>query len=110
LTAKEAAELIEGEMLGVAEAALKAEKYRARFAPKPPDLSTPKQAASVSSSAQQQSKQQSSNGQQPRKSLSNDITGSTKDEAPHRLTPQERRQAALDAYNAERARKRAAAS
>jgi hypothetical protein len=109
LTAKEAAELIEGEMLGVAEAALKAEKYRARFAPKPPDLSTPKQAATVSST-QQQSKQQSSNGQQPRKSLSNDITGSTKDEAPHRLTPQERRQAALDAYNAERARKRAAAS
>jgi hypothetical protein len=107
MTSKEAAEAIEGEMLAVAEAALKAEKYKARFAPKPPDLSTTKQAATVSST-QQQSRQQQSNGQQPRKSLSNDITGSTKDETAHRLTPQERRQAALDAYNAERAKKKAA--
>lgn len=107
MTSKEAAEAIEGEMLAVAEAALKAEKYKSRFAPKPPDLSSAKQAATVGAS-QQQSRQQQVNGQQPRKTLSNDITGSTKDETSHRLTPQERRQAALDAYNAERAKRRAA--
>lgn len=107
LTAKEAAELIEGEMLAVAEAAMKAEKYKSRFAPKPPDL-TPEKKSETLKLKQQPSSQQQSSGQQPRKSLSNEITGSTKDEAPTRLTPDERRRRALAAYAAERERKSAA--
>lgn len=107
LTAKEAAELIEGEMLAVAEAAMRAEKYKSRFAPKPPDLTAEKKSESLKLKQQPTSQQQSS-GQQPRKSLSNEITGSTKDEAPTRLTPDERRRRALAAYAAERERKSAA--
>lgn len=107
LTTKEAAELIEGEMLAVAEAAMKAEKYKSRFAPKPPDLTPEKKPESLKLK-QQQSGQQQVNGQQPRKSLSNELTGSTKDEAPTRLTPDERRRRALAAYAAERERKSAA--
>lgn len=107
LTAKEAAELIEGEMLAVAEAAMKAEKYKSRFAPKPTDLTAEKKSESLKLKQQPTSQQQSS-GQQPRKSLSNEITGSTKDEAPTRLTPDERRRRALAAYAAERERKSAA--
>lgn len=107
LTTKEAAELIESEMLAVAEAALKAEKYKSRLAPKPPDLTAEKKSESLKLK-QQQSGQQHVNGQQPRKSLSNEITGSTRDEAPARLSPEERRQRALAAFNAARAKKAAA--
>jgi hypothetical protein len=107
LTTKEAAELIEGEMLAVAEHALKAEKYKSRFAPKPPDLTAEKKSESLKLKQQPTSQQQSS-GQQPRKSLSNDITGSTKDDAPARLTPEERRQRALAAFAAVKERKAAA--
>jgi hypothetical protein len=107
LTAKDAAELIEGEMLAIAEHALKAEKYKPRFAPKPPDLTPEKKSESLKLK-QQPSSQQQSSGQQPRKSLSNEITGSTKDEAPTRLTPDERRKRSLAAYDAVRERKSAA--
>jgi hypothetical protein len=103
LTTKEAAELIEGEMLAVAEAAMKAEKYKSRFAPRPPDLTAEKKSESLKLKQQPQS-----SGQQPRKSLSNDITGSTKDDAPARLTPEERRQRALAAFAAVKERKAAA--
>lgn len=113
LTTKEAAELIEGEMLAVAEAALKAEKYKSRFAPKPPDLTAEKKSGSLQLKQQQQSNGQQSQSEQkpqspPRKSLSNDITGSTKDDAPARLTPEERRQRALAAFAAVKERKAAA--
>src|SRR5512136_1236115 len=47
LTTQEAAELIESEMLAVAEAALKAEKYKSRLAPKPPDLTAEKKSESL---------------------------------------------------------------
>lgn len=109
LTTKEAAELIEGEMLAVAEHALKAEKYKARFAPNPPDLTSEKKSESLKLKQKPNVEQQpQSNGQQPRKSLSNDITGSTKDDAPTRLTPEERRQRALAAFAAVKERKAAA--
>ena len=108
LTTKEAAELIEGEMLAVAEAAMKAEKYKSRFAPKPPDLTAEKKSESLKLKQQPTSQQPQSSGQQPRKSLSNDITGSTKDDAPTRLTPEERRQRALAAFAAVRERKASA--
>lgn len=108
LTTKEAAELIEGEMLEVAEAAFKAEKYKSRFAPQPPVLTGERKSESLRVK-QQPTLQQQSSGQQPRKSLSNEITGSTKDEAPVRLTPEERRKRSLAAYDAEW-RKRNAAS
>jgi len=108
LTAKEVAELIESEMLGVAEYATKVEKYKSRFAPKPPDLTSEKKSESLKLKQQPTSQQPQSSGQQPRKSLSNDITGSTRDDAPARLTPEERRQRALAAFAAVKERKAAA--
>lgn len=107
MTAREAADVIEGEMLADAEHAFHAQKYKSRFAPKAPDLTAEKKSESLKLKQQPTSQQQSS-GQQPRKSLSNEITGSTKDDAPTRLTPDERRRRALAAYAAERERKSAA--
>jgi hypothetical protein len=103
LTPKEAAELIEGEMLSVAEAAMKAEKYKSRFAP--PDLTAEKKSGSLKFTQKPSSPQP-----QPsvRKTLSNDIKGSTPDAPPVTQTPEERRKRALAAFDAARAKKTAA--
>jgi len=109
LTPKEAAELIEGEMLSVAEAAMKSEKYKARLTP--PDLTSEKKSGSLKLKQQSSTPQQQPSGQpQPsvRKTLSNDIKGSTPDAAPVIQTPEERRKRALAAFDAARAKKDAA--
>lgn len=104
LTVKEATELIENEMLETAEAAFGAEKYKSRFAPKPPtDLTAQKKPESLQRTSQQSGQsQQNSKSQQSgqRKSLSNEITGSTKEEAPVRLTDDERRKRSEAAFRA----------
>lgn len=105
LTLKEAADAVEGEMLAVAEAAFKAEKYKSRWAPKEPDL-TPGKESDRLNPASQSSKSQSNGQQSSRRTLSNDITGSTKGDKPP-TTPEERRKRAEAAFAAVRAKKAA---
>jgi hypothetical protein len=104
LSPAEMADVIEGELLAVAERATGAEKYKARFAPKASPLQTQPSGGSVGGQGKQQpsaSGQQSSTGQQ-RRTLSNNLTGSTSEAKPARITPDDRRSRALAALKATR--------
>lgn len=102
LTAKEAADLLEADLLALAEDAVSHEKYRPKFQEK---LQPAKQAATVATSAsntggvkqQVDGKQQSSS--QQRRTLTNNLTASTPGRTPA-LTDAERRERALAARNA----------
>lgn len=107
LSVQQAAELIEGDLVAIAEHAAGAAKYRARLAPKLAPLPAPSPPATVSSQqVPQQSEPKQSTGQQPRQTLTNDIGARTSGEAPRRLSEAERRERAIAAAEAERAKRR----
>ena len=91
LTVIEAAELVEGEVLEWAREAGKHEKYKTKLQPVAPS-------STVAPSKQQQGQQQQS---QVRRSLTNQITGSTAPVTPP-LSAQARRERVLAAYEAAR--------
>lgn len=108
LTTQEAAELIEGDLVAIAEHALGAEKYRARLGEKLKPLSAAPAPATVpGQTSPQQSEPKQSTGQQPRKTLTNDIGARTTGESKP-LTPAERRERALAAFEAARRTQRGA--
>lgn len=98
LTAKEAADLVEADLLGFVEAASKHDKYKAKFAPLPPA----KESGTVGESKSQQGKSQSGLSQ-PRRTLSNDITGSTQERKPA-TSLKEKRERAIAAFTTARKR------
>jgi hypothetical protein len=106
LTSQEAADLIERDLLAIAEAAAAAPKYRDRLAPKLAPLPSQPPSSSVQGAQSQQSDKQQSNQsrQQPRETLNNNIGARTAGQA--QLTPAERRaraEAAIEAAAARRA-------
>lgn len=100
---KEAAEALESDMLAIADNAFGHEKYapkfRERLQPQKPSGTVPNVAKSSQSVSQG-----SQSVSQPRKTLSNDLTGSTPSDAPRYRSEEQRRQDALARY-AEAARK-----
>lgn len=100
---KEAADAVEADMVALAEEAAAHEKYQERVRskltpPKSPGNHSPVVAAPSSKSESQQSPS-SQSSQQGRRSLSNDLTGSTRPDAPENLTDAERMRRALAKYN-----------
>jgi hypothetical protein len=91
ISLKEAAELIEKDLLGIARAAVGAEKYRGEL--------TPERASGTVSgvAAAQQPQSSQSPPSQSQQQGRNDMTGSTRPNAPI-LTDEERRQAAIKKY------------
>lgn len=86
LTTKEAADLLESDLLGLAEEAAAHEKYQPKLREK---LQPPKPPPPAPGGLPQQ-----------RRTLSNDLTGSTPSGAPQQLTADERRDRAIAARNA----------
>jgi len=96
LTNKEAAELIEGELVKIGIAAYGTDKYKAKF-------QLPLQSKTAPGNVALSSEKQQVEKQQARKTLSNNLTGSTQGRNPP-ISAQERRERALARY-AELARK-----
>ncbi len=98
LTVKEAADGLEQEILALVEEAASHEKYQPKLREK---LQPAKASGSVVRPSQQPSspQQQAQPEQQPRKTLSNDLTGSTQTRSPP-MTREERLARAAAAYNA----------
>lgn len=95
MTVREAADLIEGELLGIAEEAAAHEKYRPKISAR---LQPVKEAATVPAQQTQQPKDSQNAERQQRRTLSNQLTGSTQEQKPS-LTPAERRARAVAAFN-----------
>src|ERR1700755_79553 len=102
LSPKEAADLIETEILGYVEEAASHEKYKPKFLeklqPAKPGGTMP-QGAQAAPTQKPQVVQQQSPEQQPRRTLSNNLTGSTQNQTPA-MTDAERRERALSARQA----------
>lgn len=94
LSTKEAAELVEQDMLAIAEKAAAHEKYRPKLAEK---MKPPTPAPVVGGPRLQRPEPQQ------RRTLSNDVTGSTPGKAPP-VSDDERRQRAIAAFNAHHAK------
>lgn len=93
LSTKEAADALENELLGFAEKAATSEKYRAKLQEK---LQPPKQVAKVAEKSPQRPE-----SSQQRRTLSNEMTGSTPGRQPP-ASREERMQRAIAAYNAQK--------
>lgn len=95
LTTSEVADMVEGEVLEWVKEAGKHEKYKAKLQPNGTS-------STVATSPQQQGSQQTSQPQKPaRRSLTNDITGSTSPATPP-MSEKERRERAIAAFEAAR--------
>lgn len=101
LTFKEAAEAIETDLIAIANSAAAHEKYQQKLREKLTPAKLPANNSPVVKSTAVPGSSSTSQ-QQPRRTLSNDLTGSTPGEPPKHRSEEERIKAALAAYEANR--------
>ncbi len=95
---RSALDKLEGQMLAIAERAAGHDKYRAKLSEKLTPPKTPGNTSPVVKSQPHASQQTQQPSQQGRRTLSNDLTGSTPGDAPKYRTDGERKAAALAKY------------